>query len=60
MTTKSNSFRTPDFVPTLIGLVAGVLILVATAGFVSIPYSLSGHPGEITLGAVHTSAFHPT
>lgn len=60
MTTKSNSIRTPDFGPTLIGLVVGVLILVATAGFVFIPYSLSGHPGEIMLGAVHTSAFHPT
>jgi hypothetical protein len=60
MTTKSNSIRTPDFVLTLLGLVAGVLILVATAGFVFIPYSLSGHPGEITLGAAHASAYHPT
>jgi hypothetical protein len=60
MTSKSNIATKPDFVRTLVGLVAGVLILVATAGFVFIPYSLSGHPGELMLGAVHTSAFHLT
>jgi hypothetical protein len=60
MTTKSNIATKPDFVRTLIGLIAGVLILVATAGFVFIPYSLSGHPGEVILGAVLSTTYHPT
>jgi hypothetical protein len=60
MTTKSNIATKPDFVRTLIGLVVGVLILVATAGFVSIPYSLSGHPGEVMLSAAHSTTYHPT
>jgi hypothetical protein len=60
MTTKSRLIAKPDFVLTLIGLIAGVLILVATAGFVSIPYSLSGHPGEVTVGAANAAKYHPT
>jgi hypothetical protein len=60
MTTQSNIATKPDFFRTLIGLVVGVLILVATAGFVFIPYSLSGHPGEFMLGAAHSTTYHPT
>jgi hypothetical protein len=61
MTTQSIIATKPDFVRTLIGLVVGVLILVATAGFVFIPYSLSGHPGEFMLGAAaHSTTYHPT
>lgn len=60
MTSKSNIVTTPDFFRTLIGLIAGVLILVATAGFVFIPYSLSGHPGEATIHGAYTTVYHPT
>ena len=60
MTTTSNMTTKPNFVRTLIGLVAGVLILVATAGFVFIPYSLSGHPGEATIHGANTTLYHPT
>jgi hypothetical protein len=60
MTTKSNVTTKPEFIRTLIGLVVGVLILVATAAFVFIPYSLSGNPGEVMVGASNTAAYHPT
>jgi hypothetical protein len=60
MTTKSNILTKPNFVRTLIGLILGVIILVATAAFVFIPYSLSGHPGEVTVHGANTSEYHPT
>lgn len=60
MTTKSNLTTKPNFLRTLIGLVVGVLILVATAGFVFIPYSLSGHPGEVAVGAGNSASYHAT
>lgn len=60
MTSKSTIAIKPDFVRTLIGLIAGVLIVVATAGFVFIPYSLSGHPGEVAVGVADAAEYHPT
>lgn len=60
MTTKPSIATTPDFFRTLVGLIAGVLILVATAGFIFIPYSLSGHPGEATIHGANTTEYHPT
>jgi hypothetical protein len=60
MTTKSSMIAKPDFVRTLVGLIASVLIVVATAAFVFIPYSLSGHPGEATIHGVNTTEYHPT
>ncbi len=60
MTNKSNIATKPDFVLTLTGLIASVLILVATAAFVFIPYSLSGHPGEATVHGANTTEYHPT
>lgn len=60
MTTKSNIKAEPNFIRTLVGLILGVLILVATAAFVFIPYSLSGHPGEATVHSANTTEYHPT
>jgi hypothetical protein len=60
MTTKSSMTTKPDFVLTLVGLIASVLIVVATAAFVFIPYSLSGHPGETTIHGANTTEYHPT
>lgn len=60
MATKSNTAVEPDFLRTLIGFVLGVLILVATAAFVFIPYSLSGNPGEVAVRNANTTPYHPT
>ncbi len=61
MTTKSNITTKPDFVLTLIGMIASVLIAVGTIGFLSIPYSLAGHPGEVRIGVASAAAeYHAT
>ena len=60
MTTKSNITTKPSFVFTLIGMIASVLIAVGTVGFLSIPYSLTGHPGEVRLGVASNAGYHAT
>jgi hypothetical protein len=50
----------PPFLTTMLfAVLAPVFIVMATA-FVTIPYSLGGHPGEVRLAGSSTTAFHPT
>lgn len=63
MTKKSHIIRKPDFVLTLVGMIASVFIAVGTVGFLSIPYSLSGHPGEVRVVVADTASsveYHAT
>jgi hypothetical protein len=43
------------FVSEFVGAVFAMLVLVAIITFVTIPYSLGGHPGEPRPGAIPTS-----
>jgi hypothetical protein len=43
-----------DFVQRLAAVTLGTLLLVFSVAFISIPYSLGGHPGE-SLASVETS-----
>ena len=49
----------PDFAIRLLTIVAGVVLLVMSAAFVLLPYSLSAHPGETPTRAA-PGAFHAT
>ena len=48
-----------SFIATLLLAVVPTLLLVATTAFVSIPYSLGHHPGDVPAKAV-ASARHVT
>ena len=52
-------FQLPNFIIRLLTVVAGVVLLVMSAAFVLLPYSLSAHPGETPSRAV-PEAFHAT
>lgn len=51
--------KSPAFLTTFLPVVLGTLLLVMSVAFVSIPFSLGGHPGEPAILAA-TTAFHPT
>lgn len=52
--------KSPHFLTRWVAVVGGVLLVVASAAFITIPYSLGGHPGEaIAIGASQTS-YHPS
>lgn len=40
-----------DFVQRLAAVTLGTLLMVFSVAFVSIPYSLGGHPGEVVASA---------
>jgi hypothetical protein len=51
--------RLPNFVFQLLSVVVGVFLLVMTTAFISLPYSMSAHPGEMpALGML--GAYHPS
>ncbi|MDP1645417.1 MAG: hypothetical protein Q8L71_07940 [Thiobacillus sp.] len=43
-----------DFVQKLGTIILGTLLLVFSVAFVSVPYTLGGHPGEASASAVAT------
>lgn len=51
--------RLPIFFSQLLTVVAGVVLLVMTAAFVMLPYSLGANPGQTRVPAVNPS-FHAT
>lgn len=51
--------RSNSFVARFVGVVAGTLLLTMTAAFLSIPYSMSAHPGEASTRPT-SDAYHPT
>jgi hypothetical protein len=44
----------------MIAVIGGVLLLVASAAFLTIPYSLGSHPGEVVAMEANQQDFHPT
>jgi hypothetical protein len=52
--------RSPNFLTRMIAVVLGVLLLVASAAFLTIPYSLGGHPGEVVAIGAGQPSFHPS
>ncbi len=51
--------RSADFLPTLLAVVLATLLPVMSVAFVSIPFSIGGHPGEPIMVAARP-AFHPS
>lgn len=49
----------PNFLHQFLGVVVGVFLLIMTAAFILVPYSLSTHPGEAPVAAM-SRAYHPT
>lgn len=49
----------PSFVATLVGIVAGTVLLTMTAAFLVIPYSMSAHPGEAS-ARFTADTYHPS
>ena len=52
--------RPPSFLANLVSVVAGLLLLMATAAFILVPYALSGHPGDAKIVSAAAQAYHPT
>jgi len=50
----------PNFARTLIAVIGGVLLVVASVAFITIPYSLGGHPGDAIAMDANPQYFHPT
>ncbi|MFA6313166.1 MAG: hypothetical protein WCV99_03995 [Sterolibacterium sp.] len=48
-----------NFVASLVGVVAGTFLMTMTAAFLTIPYSMSAHPGEASSRAT-SDAYHPS
>jgi hypothetical protein len=53
-------FRTNPFLAEMLSVIIGVLILVATIAFISIPYSLQRHPTALPVASASTQTTHPT
>lgn len=51
--------KAPFLTSMLIAVLAPVFFVMATA-FVTIPYSLGGHPGDARVPSQSLSVFHPT
>jgi hypothetical protein len=52
--------RSNPFIPELLSVIGGVMIVVATIAFITIPYSLERHPGAGTTLAANAQPFHLT
>jgi len=52
--------KSPNFARRLIAVICGVLLVVASVAFITIPYSLGGHPGEAIAMGANQQYFHPT
>lgn len=52
-------FRLPKFLSDLLTVFAGVVFLVMTVAFVTLPVSMGAHPGDVAVPPASTS-FHPT
>lgn len=52
--------KSPHFLTRLVAVVGGVLFVVASAAFITIPYSLGGHPGEVIAMGPGQSSYHPS
>jgi hypothetical protein len=53
-------FRSYPYIAELLSIVLGVVIVVVTIAFVTIPYALERHPGEPQTIAASTQNIHPT
>jgi hypothetical protein len=53
-------FRSNPFIAELLSVIAGVMIVVATVAFLTIPYSLERHPGEAVSLAAKLPSYHLT
>jgi uncharacterized membrane protein len=53
-------FRSYPFIAELFSVILGVVIVVVTVAFVTIPYSLERHPGETQIVATSTQNSHLT
>jgi hypothetical protein len=53
-------FRSYPVIAELLSVILGVVIVVVTVAFVTIPYSLERHPGETPTVATSTQNSHPT
>ena len=51
--------NTISFVPQLLSVVGGTVFVVMTFAFVTLPYTLSAHPGDAPIANV-TQTFHAT
>jgi hypothetical protein len=51
--------RSAAFLPTFLAVVLATLLPVISVAFVSIPFSIGGHPGE-PIAATSRPAFHPS
>lgn len=50
--------RSPNFARRLVTVIGGVLLVVASVAFITIPYSLGAHPGEALVLGASQSYFH--
>jgi hypothetical protein len=50
----------PNFARRLIAVIGSVLLVVASVAFITIPYSLGGHPGDAIATGANPQYFHPT
>jgi uncharacterized membrane protein len=53
-------FRSYPFIAELLSVILGVVIVVVTLAFVTIPYALEQHPGEFPAVAASAQNIHPT
>jgi len=48
------------FLSAMLLAVLAPLVIVMTTAFVTIPYSLGGHPGEVRLASASGTTYHPS